>query len=118
MCGDNQKWDQLFGDIIWIRTRIHRIETTLGALMSADQEIQAVVTDEQADVATLTSQNTSLTALVAQVLAEIQAGLVQPSTVAALQAVASGVDAQTAAEGVQVADLQAGVNPPASPPVQ
>jgi hypothetical protein len=105
MCGDNQKWDQLFGDIIWIREHIHRIEQQQEEFhMSEDAAIQAVTAD-------ITAQLTTLSALISQVLAEIASGTVQPSTVAALQSEQAALDSTVAGFGTSV-------NPPASPPVQ
>ena len=102
MCADNQRWDQLFGDTIWIREHIHRIEQRLETIMSEDVAIQAVTAD-------MATQLTTLSGVITQVLAEISSGTVQPSTVAALQAEQASLDST-------VAGFSADVNPPVQAP--
>jgi len=104
MCRDNERWDQLFGDIIWLRGRIHRIEQQLEHIMTTQSQSQADVNAANtAVVALLTDVSDDVATILADVKS-IQAALAsgQPvdttaldSTVAGIAAVQSSLDSAT-----------------------
>jgi len=95
-----------------IRCQLDRIEQTLEKIMSEDAAVQAVVADENTQIANLTTAVTALQGLVAALQAEPPTAL-QPTTLAALQSADAALDtiASTASADV-TADTPA--TPPAS----
>jgi hypothetical protein len=85
--------------------------TTAGDFEELNQKLEIIMTEDaaiQAVTADITTQLTTLSGLISQVLTEIQNDAVQPSTVSALQAAQSSLDST-------VASFSADVTPPAAP---
>jgi hypothetical protein len=86
----------------WLEHQFATINQKLEHIMSEDAAIQAVTAD-------IVTQLATLSGLITQVLAELSAGTVQPSTVTALQAAQASLDST-------VAGFSTDLNPPAAAP--
>jgi len=97
-----------------LATRLDAIDAKLEKLMSEDASVLAVVTDETAQVAALGGSVSALQALVVALQAEVATNpnVVQPSTLAALQAAEASLDTLAATGAADVTSDTPVVTPP------